>query len=71
MKNSFYHLAKLITKIDETKLIENIKVAQGHDRTTRWLAGSGIRDSVDDDAEPVMSKLIDVSLSVLPTSWSP
>ncbi len=45
-----YHLAKLITRMDEVKFIENITVDQRHDLTTRRLAGG--RDS--DDAELLM-----------------
>jgi hypothetical protein len=37
--NSYYHLAKLITRIDEKKFIENITVDQRHDLITRRLAG--------------------------------
>ncbi len=47
--NSYYHLAKLITRIDEKKFIENITVDQRHDLITRRLAGWGWRDS--DDVE--------------------
>jgi len=42
MKNNFsrinYHFARLMTRIDERKLIENITVDQTHDFTTCRLA---------------------------------
>ena len=45
---SRYHLAKLITRIEETKLMENIVVDQKQDVTTCWLGSAD--ESSDDDA---------------------
>lgn len=53
--NYYYHFAKLITRIDETKFIENTTVDQRHDLITRRLAGRGWRDS--DDVELLMTEL--------------
>ena len=60
----FYHLAKLITRMDETKLIENITVDQRHDFTTRLFAGGELCedvDDVDDDEDARRSIVVDVS----------
>jgi hypothetical protein len=66
-----YHLAKLITRIDEVKLIENITVDQRHDLIARRLAGGwGWRDSVDDDNELLIFEFSnDVEKWSIETSW--
>ncbi len=71
-KRKFYHLAKLITRIDETKFMENIVVDQKHD-LTRLLPG-GWEDSFDNDIlELVINELTDdeilIGTSVLTNAW--
>ena len=67
-----YHLAKLMTRIDEIKFIENITVDQRHDLITRRLAGGwDWRDSVDDDNELLIFEFSnDVGRRSFETFWS-
>ncbi len=74
-KINLYHLAKLITRIDETKLIENITVDQRHDLTTRLFAGGCWEDPFDDIVALLINKLADdvewisIGIFVLSDSW--
>ncbi len=76
-KSNYYHLAKLITKIDEIKLIENITVEKRHDLITRWLTGCGRRDSDNDVVELLIDELSNdvgrrsIDVFLLSRSWSP
>lgn len=55
---SFYHLDKLITRIDEIKFIEKTVVDQKHDLTTRRFGICCGVNSIDDN-ELSLNKLVD------------